>query len=67
MTDIRVVKTRFRAVLIPCSSKGEQWLRLNIDSRAMHQRGGEIEVSINIEFARDMVRDLEEAGLNVHE
>jgi len=60
MTDMKVIKGLHKTILIPTSSKGEAWIRENID-----RPGIELSVTINSEYTDEMLETLRAANLGV--
>ena len=62
MLDILVIKGQHRTVVIGKSTKGEKFI---LEEMVQNNRNTEPALSINSEFADDLIEDLKKKGLDV--
>lgn len=55
--DILIARTKHIAVLLPKSTKGEEFIKNEVG------KGGETALTINVEFVKDMEEELTKLGL----
>lgn len=59
MSDVRIIRRRTRAHIEGTSRLGSVWIMENLDGAV------EIKAQIQIDVVNDLIKDMEEAGLNV--